>query len=247
MRLKTFLAILFAAGMIVLGALLPEFAARQQDAANDNQVLFASIQNVQLEFSQGEMTVSQAVALLGKNTDVVEIPESLANLKWEKVKTIFLEALERYQEEGLFFQDMTEDFTIGHDTLLYYGNGSYDSGTQWNNIYWRLYCNRADGTAAVYMTIDDRTGTICSVEYADSENTYQQADRQAILSGFCTRYLADLGEEFYWCEVTDIVKKAVASSDGYYLASSISWADGDYGECNILFFLHESGFYTLIS
>ncbi len=247
MKLKTFPAILFAVGMIVLGALLPEFAARRQDAANDNQVLFASIQNVQLEFSKEEMTVSQAVALLGKYTDVAEIPESLANLKREKVKTIVQEALERYQAAGLFFQNMAESSKIEYSTLLAYGNGSFDSGTQWNNIYWEVSCLNADETAVVYLVIDDRTGTICSVEYDNSEKTFQQADMQAALSGFCTCYLEDLGEEFYWCVVSDIVKKATASSDGYYLASSVSWADEDFGECEILFFLHKSGFYLIIS
>lgn len=252
MKLKSFLALLLATAVIVLGALLPKFVGERQDAANDNQLLFASINDVRLEFTQEEITMSQTVAISGKSYEAVEIPYGLTSLGKEKAEAAALAAIERYQQAGVFFQNITDqgEFTYCQPVLMYgttvssssVGQG-YDSDRQ-SNLFWNVFYSYNDGT--FFIKIDDRTGTVCSVEYSDAYHKYKSEDMEFILSAFCDLYLTDLGEEFYWCELSDIIDNAKAPIDRSYLASDISWTDNVYGECRITFFVGENGFYTNI-
>lgn len=262
MKLKSFLVLLLSICVIILGALLPKFVGDRQDAANDNQVLFASIKDVQLEFTQEEMTVSQAVALLGKYRESIDIPESLTALKRDKAEAIAISAVQRYYQAGVLFQDPTNQGQIlscspflmyGYNTSnrdiaeRYDANGSYDANSNGqNNIYWSIAYGNTDGTYVSYIFIDDRTGMVCSIEYSDTKHKYYQGDMEFVLSCFCDLYLTDLGEEFYWCDYEDIVSKASTPFDNSYLASDISWNDTVYGECRITFFVGENCFYTNI-
>lgn len=258
MNLKSFLALLLSAAVIVLGALLPRFVGERQDAANDNQVLFASIKDVQLEFTQEEITMSQTVAMLGGYREAVEIPYGLTSLGQDKAEAITIAAVERYCQAGVMFQNTADQGEILYcQPVLIYGNFPYDTvneqrydgasiNNRQSNIYWNITYGSIEGAYTFYAVIDDRTGMVCSIEYSDGRHTYKQEDMEFILSCFCDLYLTDLGEEFYWCDVADIVANAKAPLDNSYLASDISWNDTVYGGCRITFFVNECGFYTNI-
>lgn len=265
MKLKSFLALLLATAVIVLGALLPKFIGERQDAANDNQLLFAPINDVRLEFTQEEITMSQTVAIQAYQAEAVEIPYGLTSLGKEKAEAAALAAMERYQQAGTLFQNITDQgqFIYCQPVLMYGATVSgsiaeqeeqrYDSSgnNRQSNIYWDIAYSNTSNDAGFYscyfhFIIDDRTGTVCSVDYSDGNHRYKQEDMEFILASFCDSYLSELGEEFYWCDVEDIVANAKAPLDNSYLASDISWTDSVYGECRITFFVNENGFYTHI-
>jgi len=263
-----FLALLLSAALLVLGALMPKLVGLRQDAENDNQVLFASIRSVQLEFSQDDMTVSRAVAMMGNNRQSTDIPESLTKLGAAKAQQMALAAAERYRQSGLVFQGLGEVANVsGQPVLMYSGSResekAYDANGQpqtngqavgdasdsLSNIYWMFSLTDEKNQAFFQIFIDDRTGTVCNVNYSETGmaqglRTWQ--DKQSVLSAFCDRYLTDLGEEFYWCQLSDILDKAKAPTDNSYLASEISWRDDILGECHVTFFVNNNGFYTAI-
>lgn len=266
-----FLSLLLSAALLVLGAVMPKLVASRQDAVNDNQVLFASIKNVQLEFTQDEMTVSRAVAMVGNNWQSTNIPESLTKLGMTKARQIALAAAERYRQAGLFSPGVEKvaKVTFCQPVLMYAGKESwgivneeaYGAGAQTNgqpgagasstlsNIYWVFNLMDESGLAYFQVFIDDRTGTVCSVSYSGNGLTQAQRgwqDKESVLSAFCDLYLTDLGEEFYWCQLSDILDGAKSPVDGSYLASEISWQDDILGECHVTFFVNDIGFYTSI-
>lgn len=258
MKLKSFLALLLSAAVIVLGALLPKFVGERQDAANDNRVLFAPIKDIRLEFTREEITMSQTVAMLGGYREAVEIPYGLTSLGQDKAEAAALAAAERYCQADVMFQNTADQTTILYcQPVLIYGNYLYDAAGQprydgasvnnrQSNIYWEITCGSIEGAYTFHVIIDDRTGMVCSVEYSDGKHEYKQEDMEFILFCFCDLYLTDLGEEFYWCDVSDIADNAIAPLDNSYLASDISWTDSVYGECWVTFFVNEHGFYTNI-
>lgn len=256
MKIKSFLALLLSTAVIVLGALLPKFVGERQDAANDNRVLFASIKDVRLEFTQEEITMSQTVAIQGYGGGAVEIPYGLTSLGEDKAQAATIAAAERYCQAGVMFQNAVDQGEILYcQPILIYGDvinerasDRSDINSRQSNIYWNVTygSNGNDGGYFFHAVIDDRTGTVCSVDYTDGKHRYNQEDMAFILSSFCDRFLSDLGEEFYWCDVEDIVANAKAPLDNSYLASDISWVDAVYGECGITFFVGENYFYTSI-
>jgi len=255
MKIRSILILVLSVCILVLGALLPMLAGIRQDAANDNHVLFAPIKDVRLEFVQDAMTVSQTVALLGGSRQSVEIPQSLTSLGEAKAKAIAHSAVERYQQAGVFFQDAAQmDRCLSCHPLLIYGGGvsesaygaAPDSGATQSNIYWAVTYGDAAGAFLFYLYIDDQTGTICSVDYADSRHKYRQEDMPSILSGFCSLYLSDLGEEFYGYDAADILSQTKSPPDGSYLAADLIRSDATGAAYKITFFVNESGFYTNI-
>lgn len=257
MRIKSFLVLLLAAAIIVLGATLPALVSNRQDAANDNQVLFAPVNDVQLEFIQDDITLSQTVAMVGAAWDIIEIPYSLTSLGQDKAEAAAIAAVERYQQAGVFSRNLLNGGEIRYcQPILVYGNTTYDSSGQrdsgsnsnrQNNIFWDISYGASDDEFTFYTIIDDRTGAVCSINYSNVSHKYRTDEMEFVLAGLCDLYLTDLGEEFYWCNPEAIVEKAESPLDGSYLASHISWDDAVYGECQILFFVNEYGFYTNIS
>lgn len=255
MNRKSFLALLLSAALIVLGALLPGFVSGRQDAANDNQVLFAPIKDVELEFTQEEITMSQTVAIQGYHGEsAVEIPYGLTSLGEDKAEAAAIAAAERYRQAGIMFQNAADQGEILYcQPILMYGGvvnemfpdrGS--SNSRQSNIYWDITYGNQDAGYFFHVVIDDRTGVVCSADYSDGKHKYKQEDMEFVLASFCDCYLTDLGEEFYWCDVEDIVANAKAPVDNSYLASDISWMDAVYGECRITFFVGENYFYTSV-
>lgn len=241
MKRRSFLALLAAACIIVLGALLPKIEGFRQDAVNDNQLLFASVNEVQLEFSQDGRTMKRTIAIPGQFREAVDIPEDLASLKREKVENIAAATATRYSQAGVIFQEV-EDHQIQYcQPVLAYGQENE------SNVYWTVHYGDPKGSQIFYLTIDDRTGTVCSIEYMAPDSEYVLENLDYVLSNFCEIYLSGLGEEFYDYEVEDILKRAESRADMTYLASQISWEEEGYGECEITFLVNANGFYTYIS
>ena len=104
-----------------------------------------------------------------------------------------------------------------------------------------------DEVKDVARVIDDRTGTVCSVEYRGLEAEYDSWEMQQILEGFCRTYLEGLGEEFFDYSAEDLTSKLDMAVDQSYMAAQLrfnAWDDPLYGETRIVFFLNRNGFYT---
>jgi len=239
MKLKPVLTILAALCLIVLGALLPGLVARRQERQSAGQVLFSQVEDVKLEFAaESDITHSETLAILSRYKEAVEIPRELASLKWEKVETIAASSAERLRDTGLLLCDPEGDMLLSAQTVLYYGKDNQ------SNIYWLIQYGDRKGSHLFSMTVDDRTGTICTMEYMDHVSEYAAEQMETILRGFCQLYLTGQGAEFFDYSVDMLMEGAKQPQDRSYLATELSWEDPRYGNNRITFFVNRSGFYT---
>ena len=244
MKIRSLFMILCAGAVIVLGAMLPGLVGERQDAVERGRIQFAPVQEVRLEFADSGITMKQTLAIMGPLRDVVNIPEELATLKRSKVERIAADAAQRYNQAGVLLGD-PGDFSgysmVGDYTVLVYGPETS------SNVFWIVDYGDPGGNSWFHMVIDDRTGTVCSVEYRGLEAEYASWEMQQILEGFCQTYLEGLGEEFFDYSGSDLADKADRDADSSYMAAQLrfdAWDDPLYGETRIVFFLNRNGFYT---
>ena len=244
MKLRSIFMILCAGAVIALGAMLPGIVGQRRDAAEQGRIQFAPVQEVRLEFADSGITMKQTLAIMGPLRDVVSIPEELATLKRSKVERIAADTAQRYNQAGVLLRD-PGDFSgyslVGDYTVLVYGPETS------SNVFWIVNYADREGNTWFNMVIDDRTGTVCSVEYRDLEAEYDSREMQQILEGFCQTYLEGLGEEFFGYSGSDLAGKSNQDAEQSYMAAQLrfdAWDDPDYGETRIVFFLNRNGFYT---
>lgn len=246
MKYKRTIVLSLSALLILLGALLPGIVGSRQDAAHDGEVYFASINEIQLEFSQNDMTLKDTIAVLCGTAETVEIPEELAQLKRSSAISYATAAVEAYWESGIVFQE--EDIggfsfeVVSCIPYLAYCS-SQDNLT---NIFWQITFSNKKRTEYMTLILDDRTGTICSVDYSYGDVILSDEDMNRVLYNFSNVYLQELGEEFYDFDTNKILKDAQFPQDKSYLASSIRWWAGDY-EYRTTFFVNPNGFYTYLA
>lgn len=238
MRLKGFLALLAAAAVIALGAWMPRLVAQRQDSLNENQVLFADVEAVELEFAQSEMTRGETLAILCRGRDTVQIPEELASLKREKVERIAQATVRKYAESGILLSETAGDRVLSCAVVLIYGQ------EQQNNVFWQVSYGDPEGEHVINLTIDDRTGIVCAAEYIDQSYEYTPEQMETVFSSFTQLYLTGLGDEFFDYPAQQLLDGAKSAQDGSYIASELFWSTERYGESRITFFVNRTGFYT---
>lgn len=244
MKIRSLFLVLCAVAVIALGAMLPGLVGKRMDAAEQGKIQFAPVQEVRLEFTDSGITMKQTLAIMGPLRDMVSIPEELATLKRSKVERITADAAQRYNQAGVLLRD-PGDFSrysmVGDMTVLVYGPETS------SNVFWIVDYADAEGNSWFHMVIDDRTGTVCSVEYRDLEDEYGSGEMRKILEGFCQTYLEGLGEEFFDYNAEDLTAKLDMAVDQSYMAAQLrfdAWDNPLYSETRIVFFLNRNGFYT---
>lgn len=250
MKLNRTLVLLLSAGLIVLGAFLPSIVGNRQDAAVEGEILFATVSDIQLVFSENDTTLRETISILCTDPDAVEIPADLANLKLSRVETAAMDMANRLQEEEIGFllypldgpPENAEFFVDSCQPVL--SSSNLVSGL--NNIFWYVEVVSTDRKQFLGLVVDDRTGTICSMNYYDEHIEHSKDRMQTILYTFSYLYLEELGEEFFDYSCNDILKEAQSPTDNSYLASSIRWWAKDY-EYRTTFFVNNNGFYTYLA
>lgn len=249
MKIKTPILLLLSFVLILLGALLPMLVGMQQDAANDGEVFLAAINDVQLEFSESDVTMKETISILCGGTDSVEIPPDLANLHSDRASDIALAMARQLQEAGIAFENRVElneledpEFSVQYFQTVLASSSTVDGQS---NIFWTVVVCSKDGTQVLDVVIDDRTGTVCSLDYRDDYIAYNKTRMKSILYTFCKIYLDELGEEFYDYDRNSILSSAKSPTDNAYLASEINWWANDF-EYRTTFFVNTHGFYTYL-
>lgn len=249
MKLKTPIVLLLSAGLIVFGALLPSLMGLQRDLSHRGEVYFATVSDVQLEFSESDVTLKETISILCSHEDSVEIPSELANLKPDRASDLALAIAKDLQDAGIAFEKRIElqELTNPVFYVAYKQTALATSAVSGiSSIFWMVEVYSKDGTQQLTVIIDDRTGTVCSLDYHDEFIEYNQTRMKNILYSFCDLYLEELGEEFYDFDKNKILSSAKYPADNSYLASEISWWAEDY-EYRTTFFVNSQGFYTYLA
>lgn len=242
MKMRTMIPLVLSVAVIVLCAYLPNIVSWQLDRKYDNQVQFAPVSDIRLEFADRDRSLKETVGMLGDIKDTVDIPAELASMKEDAVHRLAGETIEDYRAAGLMEQDATFVMQSIQPVLI------YGSGESRNNVFW--FVNFYDYKLGLYahFTIDDRSGSVVSVEFGNTVgDAYTRQEMEYILGNFSQVYLEGLGEEFYEYDAAQLLEQAKAPNDGSYLANSIYYFAEDYRECSITFFVNTNGFYTYIS
>ena len=242
MRLRSFIILLTSTLIVVLCAFLPEIISWRQDAKYLDQVQFASVSDIRLEFTDTERTLKETIGILGEIRESQDIPVELASLKQDNVQRIAGKTIEAYRDAGLVAESAS--FVMqGINPMLVYGTGENR-----NNVFWHVSFYDYKLGLYVNFTIDDRTGTVVSVDFGHTNaDEYTQQDMAYILGNFVETYLDALGEEFREYDPEELLDQAKAPYDESYLANSIYYFVDGYRECSITFFVNQNGFYTYIS
>lgn len=246
MRYKRTVVLALAALLIVLGALLPGLVGARKDASRNEEVFLASINEIQLEFSQSDMTLKDTIAILCGTRESVDIPEELASMKRSTIISYATAAVETYWESGLVFQDEMAG-TFSFEMLSCQPYLAYSSSQEnKTNIFWIVTFGSKDRSQHMTLTLDDRTGKVCGVDHSYGNVILGEEDMNRVLYNFSRIYLEELGEEFQDFDTNVILKDAQSPQDKSYLASSIRWFAEDY-EYRTTFFVNPNGFYTYLA
>ncbi len=257
MKLRSFLGLLLAAVVILVGASLPDRVGSWQDKNDNGLVSYAKASDVHLQLAgEGELSIRHKLSLLAHYSSSMEIPESLAKLSSTEVSTVLEETIGMYQELGL----ISRDFPVISKTdltctpfLVY-----WDDAKTRSNIFWIVEYYYT-GNIAVTMILDDQTETVCTVYYSDenlgaqwtadteAEQSRRMEEMRSGMEYLCTAFLDGLGPEFDNYDVKTILASGnTVWTDTLYYTTSVSWSDILFGQVYLDFSLYPSGFYVSV-
>ena len=247
MKHKPYLVLLLSALLILLGGFLPGLVAARLDASVEKKIQFAEISDIQLEFSESDINLRQILSILCTDPETVDIPVGLAQQKQEYMESIASGMAVALQEKSMGFWTY-EDGGMEYPSNLSIvfcqprlASSNLEEGL--SNIFWYVEVSDQNGNQLMRVTIDDRTGTVCSLYYQDLNRNHDKTQMQSILYSFSDLFLEELGEEFFDYDSNNILKDAQFPQDGSYLASTIKWWAQDL-EMRTTFFVNSSAFYT---
>lgn len=242
-KLKSFFVLLLAAALVVLGAKLPQLVGAWQDTAADNQVAFGDVNEVHLQFAETDMTMRETLAISARQDESIEIPTELASRSQEEIRAIVENTIGQYQERSLINHGVDMDALLAEYRTVLSQSGQKDGRS---NIFWSVVLRDDAGEWSLWLTIDDRTGKLCYVEYFHYSGGLFFVDKKTALYQFCDLFLSGLGDEFSGYEPDALIKTAELSGDESYMTAQIVWEDEIYGEIILMFIVSDNNFHTYI-
>jgi len=246
-RWKTAAILLLCALVIITGAVLPNLVGHVLDRYETGQMEYAEISQISLQFDNSGMTMREKLALLSSSTSSMQVSTDMTVQTSAQVWQIAMKTVEKYRQAGLIPTELSAaNISYCLPTMVYWEKGNGASEIH-SNIFWELsIADGAGGDNALTMTIDDRTGVVCTLSYQNvmihrEENT--RLDKA--LETLCVLALAELGDEFADVDPQALVDAAgVQGNASSYAAADIAWQDMTHGEIRLAFVVSEVGFYT---
>lgn len=239
-KFKSPLILLLSAALIIFGALLPRTVAAIQDDVDINQVNYAPISEVHLEFNDDVMTMKEKFMIMHHDQTNVPVPAKLCTRTQENIMELVQDTIEVYTEAGLipFSVDVAQCL---NDCKAYLGYSYY---TETSFVYWSIVLSNIEWSDwMLYLRIDDETGAIMKIEYLHQATLYE-LPLDDKLDSFCQLYLEGLGTEFEEFDKTYLKKHMEATSDGKVTYCYITWEDEYFGNVDMILHLTEYGFST---
>ncbi len=238
---KALIALLLALILLVAGAFLPKITGAIMDRSDTNQMEFAQVSDIQLEFVQSDVSMDEILGILCKATHDVEVPTDLAVRSSGEIQQLAAQALTHYHDAGFFPHsiDPATQLQTCIPILEY-----EQSSRRKSNIFWNLSYGPKDGAWALGLILDDRTGAVCGISYVredqDTGNTAEPLyqDPEAMANTFADIFLDGLGDSF---PVSDLA----ISTDKEMVSATVTWPDTINGDCHLIFYILDNAFYTI--
>ncbi len=235
------LLLLLAAGLVLLGGMLPRLAGAIQDSNTIGKVKYHLMEEVHLENNASSATLNmrQKLSLLSGYQESMQLPDSMAAMSKEELLQVVNDALDDYQSAGLIpatLQEVTGKNVVYAAPFL----NSWDAEKAWSNVFWSVdFTDQDEGYYS--FIVDDETATICSMNYSVGYKPRDAWDLEGQMEALARVYLEGLGKEFERYEPAGIARQAVwAEGAPAFLTASLSWGDLLFGERTISFLLSES-------
>ena len=236
-KVKTFLAFLLTALLLVGGSLLPSAATHFQDQSTANAVQYENIEALQLKLEEEAlgMTYQEKMFLLMHGAGM-EVTDEKTNIKEEMVMEAAYAALMPYME--LFFGG-----SFDNDYIEYYPVMVYDESDPSRYIYYWYVTLSLDMSMndTVSAILDDETGKLLAIEMIDPEMYLEAKYLQKLQYTLASVYFADLGIEpvAEW----PLEVEAYDDTGSSLAATNYQFVDALYGEVNVQIGVRPDGFY----
>ena len=236
-KVKTFLAFLLTALLLVGGSLLPSAATHFQDQSTANAVQYENIEALQLKLEEEalSMTYQEKMFLLMHGAGM-EVTDEKTNIKEEMVMEAAYAALMPYME--LFFGG-----SFDNDYIEYYPVMVYDESDPSRYIYYWYVTLSLDMSMndTVSAILDDETGKLLALEMIDPELMIEEKYLQKLQYTLAAIYLEDLGIEpvAEW----PLEVEAYDDTGSSLAATNYQFVDALYGEVNVQIGVRPDGFY----
>jgi len=244
-RWKTPMSLLLCALLILLGARLPQLAAKMQDDVGINQVRYAPVSEVHLEFDEDPPTIKQLLlAKLGYSTTNTPVGTQFCTRTQENILALAGEAILAYTEAGLipFDIDAVQTMTDCAPFLSY----SYKTGI--SCVFWDVVlCAPEWSDWNLFMTIDDQSGRILQVNFTCYSGDIYSQPVDEYQSTFCRLFLEGLGPEFEEYDEEYRRLNTLSSMSMEDVQTLIYWQDENYGDVRMVIDLHPAGFQIYVT
>ena len=236
-KVKTVLAVLLTALLLVGGSLLPSAATHFQDQSTANAVQYENIEALQLKLEEEalSMTYQEKMFLLMHGAGM-EVTDEKTNIKEEMVMEAAYAALMPYME--LFFGG-----SFDNDYIEYYPVMVYDESDPSRYIYYWYVTLSLDMSMndTVSAILDDETGKLLAIEMIDPEMYLEAKYLQKLQYTLASVYFADLGIEpvAEW----PLEVEAYDDTGSSLAATNYQFVDALYGEVNVQIGVRPDGFY----
>lgn len=247
MRWKTLLTLLLCAVLLVLGAFLPELVGYFLDREGSQVPSYAQIEQVHLEFEEEPISLREKMALLDGQAQTMQVSTDMPRYTAAEIWQIAMKTASNYHQAGMVPQALEAADITYCIPIMYYWQEPEPAGRIRSNIFWELsFADGGLGGNLLTMVIDDRTGTVCTLNY-QNVNAHREGTLSKSLHTLCNLALEELGEEFAEFDATALASEAQATdAAASYAAVDLTWEDALRGEIRLAFVVSNAGFYTYV-
>lgn len=187
-KVKSVLAILLTAFLLIGGGLLPVAATRFQDKTTTNVVQYENIEALQLRLEEEALSMSyQEKMFLLMHGEGLEITDEKTKIKEERIMEATYGALMPYM-------DLFLGGSFDNDYIEYYPVMVYDASDPSRYVYYWHVILSLDMSFedTVSLVLDDETGKALAVELIDPEMHIEEAYLPELQYTLAAAYFTDL-------------------------------------------------------
>lgn len=248
-RWKVMLTVLLCTTILVLGAYLPGIVGYFLDRDGSQSPSYVQTEQIHLEFQEETMTLREKMALLSGTGETMQVSTDMTQHTAAEIWQIAMNTAEAYHQAGMVPQALHAADITYCIPIMYYWQDQQQTGRIYSNVFWELsFADGSLGGNLMTMVIDDRTGTVCTLNYQNvNAHRADTLGQGKALQTLCALALEELGEEFSEYDAAALASENLnANAPSSYGAVDLSWEDARRGETRLAFVVSDAGFYTYV-
>lgn len=240
-KVKTVLAVLLTALLLVGGSLLPAVATHFQDKSTANVVQYENIEALQLRLEEEALSMTyQEKMFLMMHGAGMDVTDEKTNIKEETVMEAAYAALMPYMD--LFLGGSFDNDYIEYYPVMVYDESDPSRYAYYWHVVMSLDMSMNDSLSVI---LDDETGKILAIEMIDPALHIEYAYIPELQYTLAATYFKEL-------EIEPIAQLPLESAENYdamgmsVAAVNYQFVDAVYGEVNVEIGVRPDGFYIYL-